>query len=90
MTTNTVQLTIDLTLLLRGQGDPEDLARARRRARLTLPAVGGFLAGCAAGGLLEIHFGLWGLVLPVVLATTAVVLGEHAGLANDRRVDLSG
>jgi uncharacterized membrane protein YoaK (UPF0700 family) len=76
MTTNTVQLTIDLAVLLRGQGDPEDLARARRRARLTFPAVGGFIAGCAAGGLLEVRFGLWGLVLPVVLAATAVLLGE--------------
>jgi uncharacterized membrane protein YoaK (UPF0700 family) len=76
MTTNTVQLTIDLAVLVRGRGESEDLAKARRRARLTFPAVGGFVAGCALGGLLEIHFGLWGLVLPVVLASIAVLLGE--------------
>jgi uncharacterized membrane protein YoaK (UPF0700 family) len=76
MTTNTVQLTIDLAMLLRGKGDLEDLARARRRATLTIPAVGGFIAGCAAGGFLEIHFGLRALVLPVALAGTAALLGE--------------
>jgi uncharacterized membrane protein YoaK (UPF0700 family) len=58
------------------QGDPKNLARARRRATLTFPAVGGFFAGCAAGGFLEVRFGLWGLLLPVVLAATAVLLGE--------------
>jgi uncharacterized membrane protein YoaK (UPF0700 family) len=76
VTTNTVQLTIDLAVLVRGQGDPEDLTRARRRARLTLPSVAGFLVGCAAGGLVEVHFGLWALALPVVLAAIAVPLGE--------------
>jgi uncharacterized membrane protein YoaK (UPF0700 family) len=74
MTTNTVQLTIDFAMLIRGKGDSEDLARARSRTRLTIPAVGGFVAGCAAGGSLEIHFGLWALVLPVALAATAVLL----------------
>jgi uncharacterized membrane protein YoaK (UPF0700 family) len=76
VTTNTVQLTIDLAVLIRDQGDPEDLAGARRRARLTIPSVGGFVAGCAAGGFLESHFGLWGLVLPVALAATAILLDE--------------
>ena len=76
MTTNTVQLTIDLAVLVRGKGEPEDLARTRRRARLTIPSVGGFVAGCAVGALLEIHVGLWALILPVALAATAVLLGE--------------
>jgi uncharacterized membrane protein YoaK (UPF0700 family) len=76
MTTNTVQLTTDLAMLLRGKGDLEDLGRARRRATLTIPAVGGFIAGCAAGGFLEIHFGLRALVLPVALAVVAVLLDE--------------
>jgi uncharacterized membrane protein YoaK (UPF0700 family) len=76
MTTNTVQLTIDLALLLRGKGDPEDLARARRRARMTFPSVAGFLAGCAAGAFLEVHFGLKALALPVVLAASAIPLSE--------------
>jgi uncharacterized membrane protein YoaK (UPF0700 family) len=76
LTTNTVQLTIDLAVLLRGQGDPEALARARRHARLTIPSIAGFVAGCGVGGFLEIHFGLWSLVLPTALAATAVLLGE--------------
>jgi uncharacterized membrane protein YoaK (UPF0700 family) len=76
VTTNTVQLTVDLAVLLRAKSDPEDLAKARRRARLTFPAVAGFLTGCAAGGLLEVHFGLWALTLPVVLAAIAIPLRE--------------
>ena len=76
MTTNVTQLTIDLALLVRGKGDPTYLARARRGARLTFPSVAGFVAGCAAGGFLELYFGLGALVLPVVLAAIAILLGE--------------
>jgi uncharacterized membrane protein YoaK (UPF0700 family) len=76
MTTNITQLTIDLVLLVRGKGDPTDIARARRGARLTFPSVVGFVAGCAAGGFLELHFGLLALALPVVLAAIAIPLGE--------------
>lgn len=76
MTTNTTQLAIDLARVVRGAGDPGDLARARHRAGMTFPAVAGFVAGCAAGGFLEVHFGLWALALPVVLAAIAVPLGE--------------
>lgn len=76
MTTNTTQLAVDLAIVARGRGDPEDLARARDRALLTLPSVTGFVVGCAAGGFLEIHFGLRALALPVVLAMIAVPLGE--------------
>ena len=42
---------------------------------MTVPAIGGFVAGCAGGGLLEIHFELWALVFPVVMAVIAVPLG---------------
>jgi uncharacterized membrane protein YoaK (UPF0700 family) len=76
MTTNITQLTIDLALLVRGKGHPTDIARARRGAHLTLPSVIGFVAGCAAGGFLELYFGLRALVLPVVLAASAIPLGE--------------
>src|SRR5207237_1683681 len=75
MTTNITQLTIDLALVIRGKGDPSDAARARRGARLTFPSVIGFVAGCAAGGFLELHFGLLALALPVVLAAVAIPLG---------------
>jgi len=77
VTTNTVQLTIDLAMLVSGKGDPRDVERARRRARLTFPSVSGFLVGCAAGGFLEVYFGLRALLLPVVLAWIAVLLGEY-------------
>jgi uncharacterized membrane protein YoaK (UPF0700 family) len=76
MTTNTVQLTVDLAVLISGKRAPEDIDQARRRIRLTSPAVAGFVAGCGAGGFLEFHFGLWAITLPVVLAVIAILLGE--------------
>jgi uncharacterized membrane protein YoaK (UPF0700 family) len=76
MTTNITQLTIDFAMLARGKGEPTYFARARRGARLTFPSVVGFVAGCAAGGFLELHFGLLALALPVVLAAIAIPLGE--------------
>ena len=76
MTTNTTQLTVDLATLAGGRGKPDDLARAQRRAGVTLPSVVGFVVGCAAGAALEIYCGLWALALPVVLAAAAVALGE--------------
>src|SRR5437868_11782475 len=79
MTTNITQLTIDLALVIRGKGDPSDAARARRGARLTFPSVIGFVAGCAAGGFLELHFGLLALALPAVLAAIAIPLGGMLG-----------
>jgi len=76
MTTNTTQLTVDLATLAWGWGDSKDLAKARHRATVTWPCVVGFMAGCAAGAVLEVHFGLWALALPVLLAVLAVTLGE--------------
>jgi uncharacterized membrane protein YoaK (UPF0700 family) len=76
MTTNVTQLAIDLAMLAQGRSDPDDLARARRRASMTLPCVVGFVGSCAAGAVLEVYFGLWALALPVVLAALAVPLGE--------------
>jgi uncharacterized membrane protein YoaK (UPF0700 family) len=76
MTTNTTQLTVDLATLARGQGEAEELARARRRVGVTLPCLLGFLVGCTAGAVLEVQIGLWALALPVVLAALAVPLGE--------------
>ncbi len=81
MTANTTQLTIDLTTLAGGRGQSDDRASARQRASVTFPCVIGFLAGCAAGAFLEVHFGLWALALPVALAALAVPLGE---LRSDR------
>lgn len=76
VTTNTVQLAVDLAVMVRGKGEPERLAQARRRARLTFPSLAGFVLGCGAGGFLELHFGLRALALPLVLAAIAIPLGE--------------
>jgi uncharacterized membrane protein YoaK (UPF0700 family) len=76
MTTNITQLTVDLATLARGQGEPDDLARARHRASVTLPCIVGFVAGGAAGAVLEVRFGLWALALPLILAALAIPLGE--------------
>jgi uncharacterized membrane protein YoaK (UPF0700 family) len=57
------------------RGRPEDCASARRRASATFPCIVGFIAGCAAGAVLEVHGGLWALTLPVILAALAVLLG---------------
>jgi uncharacterized membrane protein YoaK (UPF0700 family) len=76
MTTNATQLTVDLATLARGLEKPDDLARARHRVGVTFLCVGGFLAGCVAGAVLEVHFGLWALALPVLLAALAIPLGE--------------
>jgi uncharacterized membrane protein YoaK (UPF0700 family) len=79
MTTNITQLTIDLATLTQGRGQSDDLANVRRRAGVTFPCVVGFVAGCAAGAVLEVQFGLWALALPVVLAALALPLGEVWG-----------
>ena len=76
MTTNITQLTVDLAMLARGRGDPDELAKARRRTGMIIPCVVGFVAGCAAGAALEVHFALGALALPVALAVLAVPLSE--------------
>jgi uncharacterized membrane protein YoaK (UPF0700 family) len=78
LTTNTVQFTIDLATMVRGDEPPEEMAQARRRIRASLPAFAGFIAGCTMGGLLEVHFGVWALAFPAVLAVAAVPLSENA------------
>jgi len=87
MTTNTTQLTVDLATLARGVGKPEDRASARRRVSLTFPCVVGFVAGCAAGAVLEVHFGLRALALPFALAVLAVPLGEMWSDGNVTNLD---
>jgi uncharacterized membrane protein YoaK (UPF0700 family) len=76
MTTNITQLTVDLATLARSRADPNELAKTRHRARMTFACVIGFVVGCAAGAALEVKFGLWALVLPVVLSALAVPLGR--------------
>jgi uncharacterized membrane protein YoaK (UPF0700 family) len=63
-------------MLARSQGNADELAKARRRARVIFACVIGFAVGCAAGAALEIEVGLWALALPVVLSALAVPLGR--------------
>jgi uncharacterized membrane protein YoaK (UPF0700 family) len=74
LTTDTVLLAIDFVTLARGNVSPEETAQARRRIGMTFPAIAGFVAGCAGGGVLESYFKLWALVFPVVMAVIAVPL----------------
>jgi len=76
MTTNITQLTVDLATLARRHGTADELAKARRRARMTFPCIVGFIGGCAAGAALEVKFGFSALALPVVLSALAVPLGQ--------------
>ena len=76
MTTNVTQLAVDLALLVRSKSEPEKISHAQHRARMTSVSVTGFIVGCAAGGFLELHFGLRALVLPIVLAAIVIPLGE--------------
>jgi hypothetical protein len=81
MTTNITELAVDLATLTRSRGEPDDLARARRRASMTFPCVVAFVSGCATGAILGPYSGLWALALPVVLAALAIPLWE---LTSDR------
>jgi uncharacterized membrane protein YoaK (UPF0700 family) len=76
MTTNTTQLTIDVAMLARGHGESDELVRARHRASLTSFSVIGFIVGVGLGAILEIHLGLWALILPLILAAFSILLGE--------------
>jgi uncharacterized membrane protein YoaK (UPF0700 family) len=76
MTTNTTQLIVDVAALVRNAEEPDKHDKRRRQARVTFLCMAGFVAGCVAGAVLELHFGLGALVLPVVLAALAVPLGE--------------
>lgn len=88
LTTNTTQLTIDLATLVGSRGSPDELTRAKRRASITFLCVVGFVAGCVSGAVLEVHFGLGALVLPVVSATAAVPLGELWSDSRDQKKEL--
>jgi uncharacterized membrane protein YoaK (UPF0700 family) len=72
MTTNIVQLTVDVASIIRGGSQTVELANTRRRASLTGACIAGFVAGCAAGAFLDFKFGLSALTLPSVLVVFAV------------------
>jgi uncharacterized membrane protein YoaK (UPF0700 family) len=84
MTTNITRLTMDVgELLLRR--DPDEVVKARRRAKHTWPAIVGFVVGCGLGAWCEVVAGLWSLALPAGLALVALALGLVSKLDGDQR-----
>jgi uncharacterized membrane protein YoaK (UPF0700 family) len=85
MTTNVTRLMMDLgeVLLVR---DSMDVAKARRRAADTWPAIVGFAVGCGLGAAGEAAFELWSLVLPIGLALIALAIARPDSTA---RADLN-
>src|SRR6266446_3812322 len=79
MTTNVTRFMMDLGEVLLG-GDSDDVARARRRANHTWPAIIGFAVGCSLGAAGEAAFDLWSLALPIGLALLALAIGLAARL----------
>jgi uncharacterized membrane protein YoaK (UPF0700 family) len=75
MTSNVMRLTMDLGEIPFGR-DPEDVTKARRRAKHTWPAIVGFAVGCGLGAICEQAIGLWSLVPPVSLALLALTMVE--------------
>jgi len=74
MTTNVTRFTMDVGEVLVGR-DPDDVAKARSRAKHTWPAIAGFTVGCGLGAACEAAIGLWSLALPASLALLALAMG---------------
>jgi uncharacterized membrane protein YoaK (UPF0700 family) len=81
----TAVMTTDITVFVMDVGamlfrrDPNEVARARIRARHTWPPIVGFTVGCGLGALFEAALGPWSLVLPTGLALVALALGFSSG-----------
>lgn len=78
MTTNITHFTVDLGDMLLAR-DAEAVAKAKKRAQHTWPAILAFAVGCALGAAAEAAWGLASLALPAGLALVALALGV-AGL----------
>src|SRR5262245_48799361 len=76
MSTNATQLAVDLAMLARCLPQLTNVSKIRSRADVTALAVLGFVIGIMAGAILEIHFGLWSLTFPSLLAVLAIPLSE--------------
>ena len=90
MTSNVTHFMVDTGALLVAR-DPAELAKARRRAKVTWPAIVGFTVGCGLGAACEAAFGLRSLALPAGLALLAFVIGfarqsgASEGVVTDRQ-----
>ena len=77
MTTNFTRFAMDAcTMLVRD--DPDKTAKARTRAKGTLPVIAGFVVGCGLGAASEAALALRSLVLPTGLALLAFAIGFAA------------
>jgi uncharacterized membrane protein YoaK (UPF0700 family) len=78
MTTNVTRFTMDLGEVLLGR-NADAVAKARRRAGHTWPAIVGFAVGCCLGAACEAALGLWSLALPsgLALLAFAIALAPH-------------
>ena len=83
MTSNVTRFTMDLGEMLLGR-DPDEVAKARSRAKHTWPAIVGCTVGCGLGAACEAAVGLWSLALPVGLALLALAMGVAATLDGGR------
>ena len=88
MTSNVMHFMVDAGTLLVAR-DPGEVAKARRRALQTWPAIVGFAVGCALGAACEAAAGLWSLALPTGLALLAFVMGFAGRSAQQRAGQLS-
>jgi uncharacterized membrane protein YoaK (UPF0700 family) len=76
MTTNTAQFAVDVAALIRGREQATDVSQVRHRAQFTLASVLGFVVGLVVAAILQIHFGLWSIAFPLLLAVLSIPLGE--------------
>jgi uncharacterized membrane protein YoaK (UPF0700 family) len=77
MTTNITHFMMDAGEVLLGQ-EAAEVAKARRRAKSTWPAILGFAVGCGLGAACEVAIGLRSLALPTGLALLALAMGLAA------------
>jgi len=74
MTTNVTRFMMDVGEVLLGR-DPDEVVKARSRAKNTWPPIVGFTVGCGVGAACEAAIGLWSLALPTGLALLAFAMG---------------
>jgi uncharacterized membrane protein YoaK (UPF0700 family) len=88
LTTNITRFMMDIGEMLLGH-DPDEVAKSRRRAKHTWPAILGFIIGCGLGAACYAVIGLWSLALPAGLALIAIALSFLARIEDGTRRPIS-
>ena len=83
MTTNIAQVAVDLATLIRGREQAIDISQVRQRAYVTLTSILGFVVGLVVAAILQVHFGLWSIAFPLLLALLSIALGEQWDTPDD-------